>query len=66
MILVPKERTWSKLYDDDKNFYNFFVLLPKMKERKSVLELRANTVVLIFWRELYWEAKKNLEILHIG
>ena len=44
MILVPKERAWSKLHDDDKNFYNFFVLLPKMKERKSVLELRANPV----------------------
>ena len=46
MILVPKERACSKLFDGDKNWYIFLVLLPIVKERKSVLELRASPVLL--------------------
>ena len=44
MTLVLNKRTYSKLHNDDKNFHHFVVAVPMMKERKSVLELRANPV----------------------
>ena len=54
MILVPKERACSKLHDNDKNCDNFLVLLPIMKERKSVLELRTSPVQhILFLRKLF-------------
>ena len=45
MILVPKKRACSKLHDDYKNIYNFVVFITNNEGKKSVLELRANPVV---------------------
>ena len=46
MILVPKERTCSKLHDDYKNIYNFMVFITNNEGKRSVLELRANPVLI--------------------
>ena len=44
MILVPKERACSRLHDDYKNIYNFVVFITNNEGKRSVLELRANSV----------------------
>ena len=46
MILVPKERACSKLHDDYKNIYNFVVFITNNEGKKSVLESRANPVII--------------------
>ena len=54
MILVPKERAWSKLHDDDKNFYDFFVSLPKMKERKTrymMTAIHGHVLMILVWQK---------------
>ena len=45
MVLVPKERTCSKLHDNYKNIYNVMVFITNNEGKRSVLELRANPVV---------------------